>query len=100
MEEETFLGRKKEEVILYSGLMEQGGTLIFYDKGFHIKYNDESIKAPYSYITEIEKMSDAGLGTVKIRLVAFDMFGNKYDLRLVMPDDSYAKLKKLRELSE
>jgi len=100
VEESTFLGKYIETVPLYTNVMEESGKFIFYDKGFRIIHKNEDFKAPYSYITNIERIGGMTLGRVKVRLVAYDMFGNKYDMNVVMTETGYVKLKRFVENSE
>lgn len=100
MEENTFLGKFLETIPLYAGFAEEKGKLIFYENGFHISFGDSDFKAPYSYITELENLGAAALGRTKVRLIAYDMFGNRYVLNLALPEISYLKLKRLWEQSE
>ncbi|MCD6549149.1 hypothetical protein J7K41_00335 [Candidatus Micrarchaeota archaeon] len=100
LEEDMLLGRKIERVPIYTNVIDEEGSLVFYEKGFYLNVRGDSFKTPYSYITSLERVGTGPLGRVRVRLVVYDMFGNRFDKEIVLSEMAYTKLRHMWETAE
>ncbi|MEM4348540.1 MAG: hypothetical protein QXN37_03150 [Candidatus Anstonellaceae archaeon] len=94
---DEMLGEIKGRIPVYSNGIDVSGQIILCEDGIIIEADGNTVKAPFRYITLLEKSGELPLGKVGVELEVFDPAGNKYYYYFGMSDTHLLALQNARK---
>ena len=93
-EEKTPMGAVKTRIPLYSAGFDEKGHILLCEEGICLKTDEESVKVPYSYVKEVQKVKDLPLAKVLVAIELYDQVGAKVNVEVGRADMHYNELKR------
>lgn len=89
------LGEIKGKMPLYGNGLDASGEIVLCEDGVIVRFEGNTIKAPFRYITMLEKSHDLPLGKIGVEMDIYDQAGQKHYFHFGMADTHFITLKKL-----
>ncbi|VVC02227.1 Uncharacterised protein [uncultured archaeon] len=88
------LGEIKGKMPLYKNGLDVSGEIILCENGLIVRADGNTLKAPFNYVTLLEKISAMPLGKVGVEMGMSDMMGDSHSFKFGISEQHFMALKK------